>query len=61
MPVHKTGGKGSRKIGRNEKKCKAYKLYGIREKNKRRRLIPHVERYPNDLVAMTALQVIGYR
>lgn len=47
---------GSKKHGRNEKKCKRYKDNATRTINKRRKLIPHVDWQPNDGVAADALK-----
>ncbi len=41
---HKSG--GSKKIGRNEKKCKKYRLEGRREKNKERKQKKHNKKHP---------------
>ncbi len=49
-------GKGSRKHGRNKKKCEVYRLYGIRTVNKRKKLRRHLKSFPNDPQAATALK-----
>ena len=55
----KSGG-GARKIGRTAEKCKYYRSRMTREKNKERKLKPHVAAYPNDTVAATALKNIKW-
>ena len=55
MPAHQGGKSGSKKIGRNEAKCKRYKAEGRREINKIKKLMKHCSLYQNDTVAVTAL------
>jgi hypothetical protein len=52
----KKGKSGTKKYGRNEAKCKSYLVRGRREKNKKRRLVRHAEKCPNDMVAKEALE-----
>jgi hypothetical protein len=44
MQGQRKGG-GSRKIGRNKKKCERYRLEGRREKNKRRKQLRLQKKY----------------
>ena len=39
---------GNKKFGRNKAFCEAYRLRGMREINKRRRIEAHKRRHPND-------------
>jgi len=39
-------------------KCKRYRTNGTREKNKKRKLIRHMKKYPNDTQAKTTLDNI---
>lgn len=48
------GSKKGRKIGRNQKWCQAYRNRGQRERNKLRRLKPHLKRRPADNCAKMA-------
>jgi hypothetical protein len=41
-------GGSSRQKGRNVEWCKRYRASGQREKNKMRKLIRHIKKYPND-------------
>lgn len=50
-------GKKNRKHGRNEKKCEAYERAQKHEKSHIRRLLRHLERFPDDRQAITALRV----
>lgn len=43
------GGKASKK-GRNKKFCEVYRLEGRREKNKKKKLLRHIKKHPNDTV-----------
>jgi hypothetical protein len=61
MGKQKQGGKGSKKYGRNEAKCKAYKAEGRRDKNKARKLAKHRVENPNDKVAANAVTKIADR
>lgn len=36
------------KIGGNKAKCQAYRLSGTRERNKKRKMIRHMKKHPND-------------
>lgn len=47
---------GTRKYGRNEEKCKRYKLLQIREKNKIRRIKKHLKRHVNDEQSQSFLE-----
>lgn len=47
-------GKSSRKIGRNKDWCKAYANRNQREKNKIKKLNKHLERQPEDPLALKA-------
>lgn len=49
------GGK-SRKKGRNMKACAAYRNSQTRERNKTRRLLRHLKRFPDDAVASICLK-----
>ena len=40
-----------RKIGRAKKKCEIYRALGIREMNKARRRVRHLNKHPHDLQA----------
>jgi hypothetical protein len=53
-------GKGSRKIGRNQKWCQAYRANGVRERNKIKRLTTYVRRYPEDLQAANRLRSLTH-
>ena len=54
-------GKGSKKLGRKIDECKRYRLSGTREKNKSRKVLRHLMKYPNDKVALEALKNIKPR
>jgi hypothetical protein len=58
--VKKTGAKG-RKIGSNKVFCKAYKSFGTREKNQRRRMRRHLRepRHKNDVQGLKAFIALG--
>ncbi len=56
--VKAKGGKKGRKIGNKAEGCKRYQAEGRREKNKRRRLRRHMKKYPNDMTAQTALNLV---
>lgn len=45
-------GGGARKYDRNRAWCKAYRLRGQRERNKAKRLIRHIARFPSDRIAV---------
>jgi hypothetical protein len=47
----------SKKVGRNSASCKAYKLSNRREKNKSRKLSKHLKKFPDDKVAIAALDL----
>lgn len=49
------GGKKNRKYGRNKTWCEAYRKRGQREINKRKKMIKHNKRFPNDGVTERAL------
>ena len=51
MPEHRKGKSGNKKHGRSAKWCQAYRSRGQREKNKAKRLVRHLEKYPNDIKA----------
>ena len=51
----KKGSGGKKKHGRNQVWCKAYRLRGQREKNKKLKLKVHCAKHPNDSVAEKAL------
>ena len=40
--------KGCKKAGRNRAWCEAYRKAGTRERNKRRKMLKHIKRFPND-------------
>ena len=44
-----------KKQGRNTKYCDQYRKEGRRERNKRRKLMRHLKRFPNDRTAQSAL------
>lgn len=46
------------KKGSNKAKCADYKSFGIRNKNKRRKLNKHLAKFPNDKDAAKALKLI---
>ncbi len=48
--------KKSRKWGRNRVRCAQYRARCIREKNKLRRIRAHLERFPDDLVAVERMR-----
>lgn len=48
-------GRRCRKYGRNKKWCEAYRASGRQERNRRRRILRHLKRYPADLSALAAL------
>lgn len=54
--AHKEG-KKNRKYGRNKKKCEVYKKAHKHEKSHIRRLLRHLERFPEDEQAKVALRV----
>lgn len=58
MPTKRirTGKGGTRKIGRNKDKCKAYKTARTREINRRGKLLKHLAEHPEDKVARKALK-----
>ena len=47
----KRGSGGRRKIGRMKAKCERYRLLHTREKNKIKRILKHLKKHPNNLVA----------
>ena len=49
------GGKKNRKWGRNKVTCQAYRMAGRREKNKRAKLLKHLQKFPDDKGAKAAL------
>ena len=59
MATQKKGGKKGRKVGRNEARCKRYRVQNRREKNKLRRMRKHVLRNPEDTAAKEALETYG--
>lgn len=56
--VKAKGGKKGRKIGGKKEGCKRYEAEGRREKNKKRGLRRHMKKYPNDMTAQTALDLL---
>jgi len=58
MPQHKTGKGGTKKYGRNEAKCKAYRLVKAIP-NKRRKLRRHLATHSTDGCAIKALGRVG--
>lgn len=52
MGKKNTGGKGNRKVGRNEEYCKLYTSAGLQEKNQKRRVKRHILRNPDDQQAI---------
>lgn len=53
----KQGG-NSRKKGRNKVACQRYKNMMTRERNKARRLVKHLNRFPADLIGAAALRAL---
>lgn len=51
-------GGGGKKKGRMKIWCAAYTASHTREKNKKRRLLKHLKRFPDDLVAQGAVKNI---
>ena len=49
------GGKKNRKVGRNARRCEAYKAENRRERNKLVRLLRHLARFPKDVCAKHAI------
>lgn len=45
-----------RKHGRNADGCKTYYMNGTREKNKARKILRHLRRYPDDETAQAAFK-----
>jgi hypothetical protein len=50
-------GKKNRKHGRNADCCARYRAEGRQEKNRRRRILRHLRRHPNDKEALRAIEV----
>lgn len=48
-------GKKNRKHDRNRKWCESYRARGQREKNKVKKLLKHLNRFPDDLAAKRVL------
>ena len=48
MAKGKKGRNGTKKYGRNAKKCEKYKAAGRRAENKARKALKHKKRHPND-------------
>lgn len=48
--------KNQRKYGRNAAFCKAYKISNRREKNKIKKLSRHLDIFPQDQIALSALE-----
>lgn len=46
---------GMAKRGRNIAKCARYKSLGIRERNKKRKVLKHLRKFPNDKVARKSI------
>ena len=46
----------SRKYGRNKDKCKTYRDYDMREKNKARKIRRHLKKHSQDDIALAALK-----
>lgn len=51
----KSGGNKKRSSPIQQGHYKNYRLWGTREKNKRRKIRRHIKHYPNDLQAVAAL------
>lgn len=47
--------KGCTKGGRNRRWCEAYRKAGTRERNKKRKMLRHMKRFPTDGVTERAL------
>jgi hypothetical protein len=52
----RTGSGGTKKLGRNKDRCKAYKLARTRDINKQGKLLKHLAKHPEDTVARKALK-----
>lgn len=48
-------GKKNRQFGRNKPFCKLYREMGTQEKNRKRRILRHLKRFPEDIQARRAL------
>jgi hypothetical protein len=48
-------GKKNRKLGANQKYCDFYRAAGLQEKNRERRILRHLKKYPADKQALEAL------
>ena len=57
MSKEKQGGK-NRKYGRNKPWCLQYVTRRTEKKNKERRLVRHMKKFPNDLQSAEVLQKI---
>ena len=55
---HKSRNRSVRKRGRNLAKCARYKSFGRREENKRRKLLKHLAKHPDDKVAKRAFKSV---
>jgi len=53
--AHKEG-KKNRKYASNKVVCARYRSEGRQEKNRKRRILRHLKKFPNDLSALKALQ-----
>jgi hypothetical protein len=49
---------GKKKLGKRKKWCQAYRLRGQREKNKLKRIMKHLLRFPGDRTAQSAMDRI---
>jgi hypothetical protein len=52
------GSKKNRKYGRNKKQCEVYRNENKREKNKVKRLLRHLKKYPSDVATISHLERI---
>lgn len=46
---------GMAKRGRNLAKCQIYRSHGVRDKNKRDKIMKHLDKHPNDKVAKKSI------
>jgi hypothetical protein len=57
--ITRRGGKKNRKHGNNKLFCEKYEREGRRLKNKIRRMIRHIKRFPDDFQAVNRLKAIS--
>lgn len=49
----------NRKYGRSRSRCESYRKRGMRERNKKRKLLRHLRKFPRDKLATKALEVLN--